>query len=98
MCDVEPNKEAKEGKEAKGRKRKTTPRSGLLEGEQSGEAKKNEVIEARNTQSATLDLGKAYYVPCSTQTQPTIRFLKEMPTVVKTENVGYTYVSNLFSH
>lgn len=74
------------------------PRQGPLEEVKQAREGKEDGGEARKEKREDLDAGEAFYVPASTQSFPTIKFLKQMPTVVKSESVGYTFLSNLFSH
>lgn len=85
-----------EAKEEKSRKRGSNLRSSPLEVKQSGSVKK-EVNETREKQRGDLNLENAYYVPTPTQSFPAIKHLKILPTVVKSESMGCTLLSKLFS-
>lgn len=85
-----------EAKEERGRKRRSNLRSSPLEVKQPGSVKK-EVSETRKKQRGDFNLEKAYYVPTSTQSFPAIKHLKILPTVVKSESMGCTLLSRLFS-
>lgn len=85
-----------EAKEEKGRKRRSNLRSSPLEVKQSGSVKK-EVNETREKQRVDFNLENAYYVPTPTHSFPAIKHLKILPTVVKSENMGCTLLSRLFS-
>ena len=92
--DVELDEEAKE---EKSRKRKITiPSSCPLELKQTGEVKK-EVKETGKKQKGDFNMEKAYFVPTSVQSFPAIKHLKIVPTVVKSESIGCTLLSKLFS-
>lgn len=85
-----------EAKEEKSRKRRSNLRSSPLEVKQPGSVKK-EVNETREKQRGDLNLENAYYVPTPTHSFPAIKHLKILPTVVKSESMGCTLLSKLFS-